>query len=133
MTTHRTSTSLVPIAAVLLAACGSDPAEPELLLPDEVGIAWEDVYNGIDDGLGALVPVDVMAYDGASGEPLANVPIQVWTDDVAAIPLPVEAVLVMNPPEALSVGPDSVEVFGTGEVDDAATSEADPGVEEAAE
>lgn len=87
-------------SSLTLAACGADPGLPELLLPQEVHVGWESAYNGVDDGLGALVPVDVMAYDGATGEPLADVPIEVYTDDAAAVPMPVEAVLVMDPPAA---------------------------------
>jgi hypothetical protein len=98
MTFPRT-TPVTLAASLALAACGTDPGEPELLLPQEVHVAWEGAYNGVDDGLGVLVPVDVMAYDGATGEPLADVPVEVYTDDAAAIPVPVEAVLVMNPPD----------------------------------
>lgn len=82
------------LAALALAACGAEPAEPELLLPDDVDVPWEVAYNATDDGLGALVPVDVMAYDGATGEPLADVKIEVWTEDDGAVAVPVEAVLV---------------------------------------
>lgn len=83
---------------LLLAACGTEPSsEAELLLPELVSVAWEDAYNAQNDGLGALVPVDVMVYDGASGEPLRDVEVQVWTDDVAAWPTSAEGVVVVSP------------------------------------
>lgn len=89
---------LPAILPLLLAACGTEPSpEAELLLPDLVSVAWEDAYNARNDGLGALVPVDVMVYDGASGEPLRDVELQVWTDDVAAWPTSAEGVVVVSP------------------------------------
>jgi hypothetical protein len=97
-TVHRLRRAGTPVLALLLAACDAEPiGEPELLLPDLVSVAWEDEYNQQNDGLGALVPVDVMVYDGASGEPLRDVEVQVWTDDVAAWPTSAEGVIVVSP------------------------------------
>lgn len=75
MTLSRT----VPAVALLLAACGSQ-GEPELMVPDVVGLQWSDAYDESDDGLGAVVPVDVMVYDSASGEPLAGVALVVSSE-----------------------------------------------------
>ncbi|MEQ1505165.1 MAG: hypothetical protein ABMB14_23220 [Myxococcota bacterium] len=99
------------LALLVVAACGEEPDfAAELLPPDDVSVTWEAAYNGTNDGLGALVPLDVMAYDGATGEPLGDVSIEVWVDDAdhadanadgpGATPLPVDAVLVIDPDEA---------------------------------
>ncbi|MEZ4236132.1 MAG: hypothetical protein R3F59_08215 [Myxococcota bacterium] len=102
---HRANPVLLA-TTLALAACGTEAGSPELLLPQEVHVAWEGAYNGVDDGLGALVPVDVMAYDGATGEPLGDVPVEVYTDDAAAVPVPVEAVLVVNAQDEPAVDPE---------------------------
>lgn len=103
---------LPAIPPLLLAACGTEPlAESELLLPDLVSVAWEDAYNAENDGLGALVPVDVMVYDGASGEPLPDVELQVWTDDVSAWPTSAEGVVVVSPTDPTAFTPSFLQVW----------------------
>ncbi len=62
-----------------LAACGAE-AEPDLLVPDSISVAWSDAYDGSDDGLGAVVPVDVMVYDSSSGAPLAGVELSIASE-----------------------------------------------------
>jgi hypothetical protein len=83
----------LPVLA--LAACGEAGGEAELLLPEEVSVGWDRAYNGQDDGLGALVPVDVMVYEGATGDPLPDVQLAVWTDSVTAWPVPVGEVWLL--------------------------------------
>lgn len=69
----------LPAFALVLAACGTQ-GEPELMVPDVVGLQWSDAYDESDDGLGAVVPVDVMVYDSASGEPLSGVALTVSSE-----------------------------------------------------
>jgi hypothetical protein len=88
---------VVPTVVSLVGVACVDEEEPRLLLPDGIDVAWEDAYNQDGDGLGALVPVDVMAYDGASGEPLAGVELLVWTDEDGAWPVPTEGVWLVDP------------------------------------
>lgn len=85
------------LAVLALAAGCYEEEEPRLLLPGEVRVAWETAYNGEEDGLGALVALDVMVYDGASGQPLGDVELLVWTEGDAAWPVPAEAVWVVDP------------------------------------
>jgi hypothetical protein len=85
---------LVPLLPGLV-ACGQEAVEAELLLPEEVTVGWDRAYNGRDDGLGALVPVDVMVYEGTTGNPLPGVVVAVWTDDVNAWPVPVDEVWLL--------------------------------------
>lgn len=85
------------ILSLALAVGCFEEEEPRLLLPGEVRVAWETAYNGEQDGLGALVPLDVMVYDGASGQPLGDVEILIWTEDETAWPVPAEGVWVVDP------------------------------------
>jgi hypothetical protein len=71
---------LLPVASVLLlAACGRDEAleGAQVLVPEDVEITWDASFNREDDGVGALVPVDIMIYHGATGQPLEAVSMEV--------------------------------------------------------
>lgn len=85
-----------PLALLLAFGCAEEVAEPELLLPTAVSVEWDAAWNGADDGLGALVPVDVMVYDGATGEPIEGVEVLVSAADEGVLPVPVEGVLVVD-------------------------------------
>jgi len=64
---------------LLLAGC-FDAAEeegPQLLTPDQVEFYWDASFNGYEDNLGALVPMDLMVYDGNSGEALEAVRLDI--------------------------------------------------------
>jgi hypothetical protein len=70
------------IAALALAASGcaldaDDPGAETLLVPTSLELHWSEAFNGLDDGLGAVVPVDVMVYDSATGEPRGGAAIEV--------------------------------------------------------
>lgn len=82
--------------AILSGGC-DDPSSAELLVPGPTPVRWADAWDETDDGLGALVPVDVMAYDSATGEPLPNIEITVWTEAETVWPVPVEALVVADP------------------------------------
>lgn len=103
MTTMSSPLQTAGVAArtlplVLLGGCifGESDA-PQLLVPDQIEVQWDAPFDGIDDGRVALVPVDVMMYGGANGEPLADVDVDVSTtwreaglvapDEVNAVPL----------------------------------------------
>jgi hypothetical protein len=88
---------LPPLSFALSAAACVEEEQPALLLPHGIEVAWEDAYNQEGDGLGALVPVDAMVYDGATGEALGNMPLIVWTDHEGAWPVPGEGVLLVDP------------------------------------
>jgi hypothetical protein len=57
----------------------------QLLVPDAIDVQWDERMNARDDGLGILVPVDLMAYDGATGEPLHEVRVDVVADADALV------------------------------------------------
>ena len=60
---------------LLLAACGR--IEPQLLVPAGVEVPWDTSFDGVGDGLVAVIPVDVMLYDSNTGDPLADVVVEV--------------------------------------------------------
>ncbi len=91
-----TRTLAIP-SILVLAACADERGDPQLLLPTEVAVAWDHAYDGEGDGLGALVPVDVMAYDSATGAALAGVELLLWTNDGVAWPVDAELVFVVDP------------------------------------
>ena len=79
--------TVVPLLA--LAACGFDGRvdDAQLLVPEDIELHWDRSFNGAEDGRVALVPVDMMIYDGASGEPVADHPIdiQIISGDAAIV------------------------------------------------
>lgn len=84
-----------------LTACAEEPEVPSgvanLLVPDDVDLHWDESFNGENDGLGALVPVDVMVYESGTGEPLDAVEIFLEASDQATWVLLDEDFLVVEP------------------------------------
>lgn len=66
------------VLTVVLVGCAVEESAtgPQLLIPDDVAVDWDESLNDVDDGLVALVPVDVMVYDSQSGEPLDGVEVE---------------------------------------------------------
>ena len=85
---------LVSLVAV---GCLEQTDQAELLLPDPISVEGHDAYEGEGDGLGALVPVDLMAYDGATGQPLESIPLAVWATSGSAWPVEADEVVVVDP------------------------------------
>ncbi len=81
--------------ATLAIGC-DEPASAELLVPHETPVSYAELYDEPDDNRGALVPIDVMAYDSETGEPLPGIEITVWTEADTVWPVPVEAVVVVD-------------------------------------
>ena len=74
---------VVAASALMMVACVDDGFtgdEAQLLVPDHIAVQWDDSFNGEADGLGALIPVDLMVYEGGSGEPLGQVDLRLDTD-----------------------------------------------------
>lgn len=73
-------TSAIAAIAFATSACALDTEDPgaeTLLVPTSLELHWSEAFNGLDDGLGAVVPVDVMVYDSATGEPRSGAAIEV--------------------------------------------------------
>jgi hypothetical protein len=56
----------------VLVACSQQESVPALFVPDSIDVFWNEAWNDDEDGLAMLVPVDVMAYDAATGAPIAD-------------------------------------------------------------
>ncbi|MBW1877569.1 MAG: hypothetical protein JRI25_09090 [Deltaproteobacteria bacterium] len=101
----RNTLLLASVAA--LTACGLEggmAGESQLLVPEDLELHWDASFNRVDDGLAVLLPVDVMVYDGASGEPLDGVALELrGTVPGATLVFP-EAVAVVGPEETEAVG-----------------------------
>lgn len=77
-------------AAALMVACvdeGGAPEGAQLLAPDRVEVNWDDGFDAVEDGVGAMVPVDLMVYEGATGEPLDAIDLALSpsTDDIELV------------------------------------------------
>ncbi len=88
-----------------VAACATN-AEPELLVPDAVSVAWSDAYDGTDDGLGAVVPVDVMVYDSATGAALQGVELAIASEHDGTWVVPAGRVVAADTPRPDAAGLD---------------------------
>ncbi len=88
-------------ALVALSACAEAEGDPELLLPADLPVAWDASWNERGDGLGALVPVDVMVYDSATGSPMGDVDLALSADGEGAWWVTTEAVEVVEPDACL--------------------------------
>lgn len=90
---------LLAACLVVVSACTEDegPHGAQLLVPDDVLLHWDDSFNREGDGLGALVPIDVMVYDGVSGEPLAGAEVVIEASDTGTWLLLEEDFVVVEP------------------------------------
>lgn len=79
--TRRLHHLLMPVL-LGAAACGTETAGVQVLVPGDVEFTWNDAYNDSDDGLTAVLPLDVLVYDAATGEGLADVELELASDDV---------------------------------------------------
>lgn len=109
---------VAPVSVTLLAAGCVEEEQPRLLIPHGIEVAWEETYNPEGDGNGALVPVDVMVYDGATGEALAHMPLALWTEHDGAWPVPAEGVVLADPELELAFWDASSDQFVTLELGD---------------
>ncbi len=78
-----------------LVACARD--EALVLVPEDVEIAWDRSYNGYDDGIGAVVLVDIMVYEATTGEPVDFVDLEVLATDEGVLLFPPEALVPCEP------------------------------------
>lgn len=83
----------LPLVALSLApACGfdGDVSGPQLLVHDAVEVHWDRSFDALDDGVVALVPIDVMVYDGATGLALSDVALDFQALAGASVVLPAD-------------------------------------------
>jgi hypothetical protein len=78
--------TIISVVSMALVGCAEETlGTAHLLVPENIELHWDGSFNAEDDGLGALVPVDLMVYDSASGEPWALVPFEISADQALFI------------------------------------------------
>jgi hypothetical protein len=82
-----------------LAACATEDSasEPQLLIPSNIQVDWDESFNETADGLVAVVPVDVMVYDPVTGDPVADERITVTGAAPGVWIAPADAVFPADP------------------------------------
>lgn len=83
-------TTVMPLFA-LLGACATDGdlarGGATVLMPPEVEFQWNEAYNQAEEGIVSILTVDVMVYDGLSGEALPQWPVELEVDSaILALP-----------------------------------------------
>lgn len=79
---------LLAVASLALAACDTEDdvmARAQILVPEDVEFPWNEAYNQAEDGIAAILPLDVMVYDGASGEPVVFAPVELDAEGVGFV------------------------------------------------
>jgi hypothetical protein len=90
------------LAALALAlapfgGCLDEEPGAAILQPDDVELHWNEAFNGVDDRLAAVVPVDVMVYDARTGEPLPSAHLLIGSEDANVAMLPPDSVAPVDP------------------------------------
>lgn len=76
--------AVAPIALLASACLPPDtgveaPYSAALQLPEDIVLAWNQAYNDTEDGIGALVMMDLLVYDADSGYPMDNIRVEVMS------------------------------------------------------
>jgi hypothetical protein len=91
---HR---ALAPALLIALGACVEVEVESmQVLVPEDLELHWDASFNGEDDGIAAVVPVDVMVYEAASGEPLEAIQLVLYAEEPYAVALAVDEVVAVE-------------------------------------
>lgn len=69
-----------------------------VLAPSSVSVAWDDSFNGINDGIGAIILGDFLVYDGEDDAPLQNINLEIISNSTGACLVPSEALQLVDSP-----------------------------------
>lgn len=93
------------LAAILiasLAGCMQNglqaPYSAFVLAPASVSVAWDESYNGLGDGIGAIIMGDFLVYDAEDDMPLQNINLEVLSNTAGACLVPEEALQLVDYP-----------------------------------
>lgn len=97
------SLTISVLLAFSAAACveNDELAGAQLWVSDDVVLQWDVSFNGRSDGLGAVVPVDVMVFDAITGEPIFDVALVVESGHEGTQIIDVDGVLGVDPEDCL--------------------------------
>lgn len=98
--------TLLPLTLSL--GCLSDlghraPSGYTMEVGGSVTLVWDSSYNDYDDGLGALVPIDVMVMDN-DGNPAPDIRVEFITGSSGVYLLPEAAIQEVDPPNPEAEG-----------------------------
>ena len=98
--------TLLPLTLSL--GCLSDlghqaPYDYSLETSGTVTLTWDDSYNDYDDGLGALVPIDVLVIDD-NGFPAPDIRVEFTSGSNGVYLLPEAAIQEVEPPDPQAAG-----------------------------
>ena len=82
---RRLARTILFALAASTAGCVAEVQGPELLVPGTLEFPWDEAYNATDDGLSAVLPLDVLVYDVVTGEPLPGAAVELSADRVAFV------------------------------------------------
>lgn len=91
------------------------PYSAALQLPEDITLAWNQEYNDVEDGIGALVLLDLLVYDADSGDPMDNIRIEVMSLWSGIYLIPQTAVKIVPPPA--EPDPAECDSDGDGQID----------------
>lgn len=81
------------------------PSTAYVIAPASVSVAWDDAYNGVNDGIGAIIVGDFQVVDTERDMPLQNVTLEIFSNSGGACLVPEGALQVVDyptPPEGAS-------------------------------
>jgi len=112
--------AVAPIALLASACLPPDsgmeaPYTASLQLPEDIVLAWNQAYNDTEDGIGALVLLDLLVYDSDSGDPMDNIRVEVMSLWGGIYLIPQTAVKIVPPPSELAVS--ECDTDGDGAID----------------
>jgi hypothetical protein len=91
------------------------PYSAALQLPDDITLSWNTQYNEVEDGIGALVLLDMLVYDSDSGDPMDNIRLEVMSLWSGIYLIPQTAVKIVPPPN--DPDPSECDADGDGNID----------------
>lgn len=74
------------------------PSTASVIAPASVKVAWDDAFNGLNDGIGAIIIGDFQVYDSESEGNLQGVNIEFLSNSSGTCLLPPEALQVVDYP-----------------------------------
>lgn len=74
------------------------PSTASVIAPSSVKVAWDTDYNGLNDGIGAIIVGDFQVYDSTAEGNLQGINIEMFSNSTGACLLPPEALQVVDYP-----------------------------------
>ena len=95
----------VPFLLLFASACVAEvdagALVTEVLPPDDIGLIWDESFNGVGDEVVAVVPVDVMVYDVELDAPLQGVEVSLTPDQPDVRIVAPEALDLLDPADCV--------------------------------